>query len=153
MRHWRQHFFCKIEKGYFAKLGIRLKYYYSDGWEVRDWWHQERAFAKSKRGKKLQIEKKTPLRNELSGTGDTTIFLQMKEHLFFACDVPFPKIFNTKRSLSMLIRNHPKNYMLCQHIGFQCPLKLEIEKCRWIKGLKMKESQNFIHEHFLIFLQ
>ena len=34
---------------------------------------------------------------------------------------------------------HPKNYMLCKHISFQCPLKLEIEKCWWIKGLKMKE--------------
>ena len=34
---------------------------------------------------------------------------------------------------------HPKNYMLCKHISFQCPLKLEIEKCWWIKGLKIKE--------------
>ena len=109
-------------------------------------------FCKIKKRKKIANWRKKELLWGLSCQGLVTqqSFCKWK-------DTFFPKIFNTKWSLSMLIRNrfwgHPKNYMLCQHMGLQYPLKLEIEKCWWIKGLKMKESKKFIHEHFSIFLQ
>ena len=54
-----------------------------------------------------------------------------KKKLFLLVIFPPENIRNKMIPLnaySESLWGHPKNYMLCQHIGFQCPLKLEMEK-------------------------
>ena len=140
--------FLQNRKGYFAKLGMRLKYYYSDEWEVREWWHQEHGFAVLKRGKKELLWGMS-----CQGLVTQRSFWKWK-NTFFACDVPTRK-YSTQNdpsnAYSASLLGAPKKLHALSTHWLTAPF--EIENWEMLMNKRFKESENFIHEHFSIFLQ